>query len=84
MKMAVLLSILLITPNNSYTNKQSPTGAINTTKIELMKQEQADKTKIALAIIAGFVTLVIAYYRGSAGISDAITFDQMIIDLSKK
>lgn len=89
MKTAVLLSILLLTPNNSYTNKQSPTsgsptGAINAAEIDLRKQEEINSTKIRLALIAAVVTIIIMYCRGTLGIADAIAFDQMIMDLSKK
>ena len=89
MKTAVLLSILLLTPNNSYTNKQSPTSgsptsATNMVETELRKQEEINSTKIRLALIAAVVTIIIMYCRGTLGIADAIAFDQMIIDLSKK
>lgn len=83
MKNAIFLISLLFV-SCTHPTQVSTVPAINCSDIEFKKQEQSDNTKIKLAIIAGIVTIVIMYCKGSSGVWEASVFDKMIVDLSKK
>jgi len=78
MKALILSSILLCSAIYPLSKEQQKAQQ------ELKIQIEQDEFKVKMAAIGALVTILIIYFSGGKGDTEALAFDQFLLDFSKK